>query len=227
MPNIIASLRGVTKEYSDGQRVRQVLHKTDLDIMAQQLTMIIGPSGSGKTTLLSILGLITPPTEGAVLIAGQDVTSFPKDELASLRLNSIGFVFQNSNLLAALNVLENILLPKGIHGKAITPADEIKAIELLNKFDLGSLVYAFPKNLSGGEKQRVAIIRALINEPPLLLCDEPTSSLDAVSSKVVLENLSQLASVPHRAVVMITHDPRALSYADRSVEMENGSLLLK
>ncbi|MCE5317142.1 MAG: ABC transporter ATP-binding protein [Parachlamydia sp.] len=224
MKEIVAKAVGISKDYWDGPTLRRVLQHADLEIYSQQLTMIVGPSGSGKTTLLSILGLIIPPSEGKVYIQGQDLSDRSEDEITTFRLRSIGFVFQNFTLVNALNVLENILIPVGIQGSTVTPAHQQKAKQLLWQFDLEQHVHSYPEHLSGGEKQRVAIIRALMNDPPLLLCDEPTSVLDQINSAIVLKTLQELAQESNRAVVMITHDPRAIKYADTIMEIENGVL---
>lgn len=224
MKELVAKAIGISKDYWDGPVLRRVLQHANLEIYSQKLTMIVGPSGSGKTTLLSILGLIIPPSEGKVYIQGQDMSDKSEDAITTFRLNSIGFVFQNFTLVNALNVLENIMIPIGIQGAAVTAEHLEKAKQLLWQFDLEQHVNSYPQHLSGGEKQRVAIIRALMNDPPLLLCDEPTSVLDQVNSAIVLKKLQELAQESNRAVVMITHDPRAIKYADEIIEIENGML---
>lgn len=227
MPQTLLRLEEITKNYTDGLKTRQILHSINLELHPHEFTIILGPSGSGKTTLLSILGLIIPPTTGKVFFNEKDLTFASGDYLTTLRMQSIGFVFQNANLLEPLTVLENLLLPRGIQGAPITKADELKAIEYLKFFELGGLVHAMPSTLSGGEKQRVAIIRAMMNEPAIILCDEPTAALDSVSAKQVLETLNLLSQVRNRSIVMITHDPRTMVYADRTLEIENGYLIAK
>jgi putative ABC transport system ATP-binding protein len=224
MPEVIATINGIAKDYQDGLSIRRVLYPTTLDILSEQFTVIIGPSGSGKTTFLSIVGLIVPPTEGSVSIRGEATGQGSEDDIATFRLKSIGFVFQNSTLMDALNVMDNILLPIGIQGGTVTQENREKAQSLLKRFNLDGHAYSMPTQLSGGEKQRVAIIRALINDPPLILCDEPTSVLDMANVEIVLETLKELSREPKRAVVMITHDPRAIKYADRVIEIESGHL---
>lgn len=224
MKELVAKAVGISKDYWDGPILRRVLQHADLEIYSRKLTMVVGPSGSGKTTLLSILGLIIPPSEGKIFIQGQDLSGRSEDEVTTFRLQSIGFVFQNFTLVNALTVLENILVPIGIQGAKVTAEHKRMAKELLQQFDLDQHVNSYPLHLSGGEKQRVAIIRALMNDPPLLLCDEPTSVLDQVNSAIVLEKLKALAQESNRAIVMITHDPRAIKYADEIVEIENGIL---
>lgn len=233
MPEVIAKVSEIAKDFQDGLVLRRVLFPTTLDIYANEFTIIIGPSGSGKTTFLSILGLIVPPTEGSVHIKGVDVDSATtskeqfENAMTTFRLKSIGFVFQNSTLVEALNVLDNILLPIGIQGNPISDDYRQKALIFLKRFNLDHHTHSMPTQLSAGEKQRVAIIRALINDPPLLLCDEPTSALDQTNVEIVLKTLKDLSSESHRGVVMITHDPRALHYADKVIEIDGGHLKLR
>lgn len=218
-------LRGVARDFSDGKVIRRVLKKLDLEIAAGDMTIIAGPSGSGKTTLLTIMGFLLQPSEGQIFLQGGEVTRFSSDRLASLRRQKIGFVFQQSVLVPALTVLENVLLPAGIQGKPVPKSLKIRAQELLEKLGLGAYLTAVPQRLSLGQQQRVSIVRALINDPPLLLCDEPTSALDAESSAIVLETLKALSREPTRSVVMVTHDPRVFPFADRLLKLEDGAVV--
>jgi len=218
-------LEGIARDFFDGKVLRRVLKKTDLEIAAGEMTIIAGPSGSGKTTLLTIVGFLLRPSEGRIFIQGREVTRFSSDRLAGLRKEKIGFVFQQSVLVPALTVLENIVLPFGIQGRPVSKAVKARAEELLRKLGLEDYVSAMPQQLSLGQQQRAAIVRALINDPPLLLCDEPTSALDAESSAIVLDTLKNLSREPDRAVVMVTHDPRVFPFADRLLKIEDGAIV--
>lgn len=223
MKDIIRA-ENINKDYFDGQKARRVLHDINLSVKENEFLIVMGPSGSGKTTLLSILGLILQPTEGRVYLKEEHITNKSEDVITTLRLNSIGFVFQNSTLIPALNLYENILLPCGIQGKKISKEQKDRADYYLNKFKLDHHKHNYPVELSGGEKQRSAIIRALINNPPVLLCDEPTSVLDTENALIVLETLRELSQEDNRGVMMITHDPRAKQYGSRILKLEEGKL---
>jgi len=221
----ILRLCGIARDFSDGKQVRRVLQKTDFDIHTGEFTIIAGPSGSGKTTLLTIMGLILKPSEGDIFIRDEKVTGYSENRLATMRLNSYGFVFQLAELLPALSVMENVIVASGIQGKTVKTALKKRARDLFESFGLSDCLNMRPLQLSGGQKQRVAIVRALINEPALLLCDEPTSALDAESSTTVLDALKTLSKDTARGMVMVTHDPRVFPYADRLIKIENGSIV--
>jgi putative ABC transport system ATP-binding protein len=218
-------LEGIARDFFDGKVLRRVLKKLDLEIFAGELTIIAGPSGSGKTTLLTIMGFLLQPSEGRIFIQGREVTRFSSNRLATLRMQKIGFVFQQSVLVPALTVIDNILLPSAIQGRSVPRAVKARARELLEMLGLRDYVDAMPQQLSLGQQQRVSIVRALINDPPLLLCDEPTSALDAESSAIVLDTLKRLSLEPTRAVVLVTHDPRVFPFADRLVKIEDGAVI--
>jgi putative ABC transport system ATP-binding protein len=218
-------LEGIARDFFDGKVLRRVLKTLDLEIFAGEMTIIAGPSGSGKSTLLTIMGFLLTPSEGRIFIQGREVTRFSSDRLATLRKQKIGFVFQQSVLVPALTVLDNVVLPFGIQGKSIPKPVKAKAGELLEMLGLKKYAGAMPQQLSLGQQQRVSIVRALINDPPLLLCDEPTSALDAESSAIVLDALKRLSQDPARAVVMVTHDPRVFPFADRLIKIEDGAVV--
>lgn len=217
---MIAELKGVSKEYKVGDQRLMALQKTDLKINEGELILIIGPSGSGKTTLLSLLGCVIYPTEGDLWVDGQHVNGMNQAQLAKLRLNTIGFVFQNFNLLAPLNAEQNVLMPLQLMGmKSAVALEKTKqAIELVGMTDRRKNL---PKQLSGGQQQRVAIARALVTDPKIILCDEPTASLDKDSLEVVMKELRSLAD-KGKAVAVVTHDPRLKQYAHRIIEVNNG-----
>ncbi len=217
---IAASIKGASKEYKTGDTVITALQPTTFDFRKNELTLIIGPSGSGKTTLLSLLGCVIFPTAGEVYIDNILVNKLSDKELARVRLNNIGFVFQSFNLLAPLNVLENVMHPLRLSGTSKKEA-KLRAEEALKKVNMESRVKSLPKNLSGGEQQRVAIARALVTEPSIMLCDEPTASLDIRSVGIVMEELKMLSD-SGKSVIVVTHDLRLKPFADRIIYVNNG-----
>jgi putative ABC transport system ATP-binding protein len=217
---IAASVKGASKEYKTGDTVITALQPTTFDFRKNELTLIIGPSGSGKTTLLSLLGCVIFPTTGEVYIDNLLVNNLSDKELARLRLKNIGFVFQNFNLLAPLNVLENVMHPLRLSGTSKKEA-KLKAEEALKKVNMDNRVKSLPKNLSGGQQQRVAIARALVTEPSIMLCDEPTASLDIRSVVIVMDELKMLSD-SGKSVIVVTHDLRLKPFADRIIYVNNG-----
>jgi putative ABC transport system ATP-binding protein len=213
--------RGVGKVFGAGELAVRALHPTDVAIFRRQVLVIMGPSGSGKTTLLSILGLVLSPTEGTVLVEGRPVANATDDELADLRRDRVGFIFQQFNLLGGLSALENVALPLMLRGVGVAERRQraLRALELLS---LSTKVDAKARMLSGGQQQRVAIARALVADAGVLLCDEPTASLDGRTGNDVLDTLARLAREEDRAVVIVTHDDRVLRIADRVVHVEDG-----
>jgi putative ABC transport system ATP-binding protein len=217
---IAASIKGASKEYKTGDTVITALQPTTFDFMKKELTLIIGPSGSGKTTLLSLLGCVIFPTSGEVFIENRLVNNLSEKELAGVRLRNIGFVFQSFNLLAPLNVLENVMQPLRLSGISRKEA-RFRAEEALKKVNMENRVKSLPKNLSGGQQQRVAIARALVTEPSIMLCDEPTASLDIKSVGIVMEELKMLSD-SGKSVIVVTHDLRLKPFADRIIYVNNG-----
>lgn len=218
--NEIVRLRGVGKVYQTGDTTITALAPTDLSLESHQLTLIMGPSGSGKTTLLSIIGCIIYPSAGQVFYKEMEVNKLSEDKLADLRLHEIGFVFQQFNLIEPLNALENVMQPLLLQGIAKQEVLE-KAKKVLESFGLSDRMYNLPKKLSGGQKQRVAIARALLSNPSMILCDEPTASLDAKSAGIIMQELKDLAA-SGKAVIIVTHDLRLRKYADRIIYVEEG-----
>jgi putative ABC transport system ATP-binding protein len=213
----------LSKVYGQGAETYRALDGVTLDVFPGEVTLLMGPSGSGKTTLISIMGCILRATSGQVFVGGREVTSLPEAELPRVRLEHIGFIFQGFNLFPTLNAAENVALAldlKGMRGaKALR-----RAGELLDMVGLAEKAKSFPADLSGGQKQRVAIARALAGDPKIILADEPTAALDSHSGRIVLDLLRGLAHARGRAVVVVTHDNRALSYADRIVHLEDGRI---
>lgn len=218
--NTIAKLAGVGKEYQVGDQTIVALQPVDLDIKAGELLLIIGPSGSGKTTLLSLLGCVIYPSYGQLWVKDQLVNELKPNEHAALRLHTIGFVFQSFNLIAPLNALDNVMMPLQLLKipRATAKQKALDALALVGMLDRKNNL---PKQLSGGQQQRVAIARALVTDPQLVLCDEPTASLDASSIATVMQELVNLAR-NGKAVCVVTHDPRLLQYADRIIEVDAG-----
>lgn len=212
---------GLTKQFRSGDLVVDALKGVDITIKRGESVAIIGPSGSGKSTLMGILGGLDSPTEGRLEIGGVDVTSMGENRLAEIRSEYIGFVFQQFNLMPTLTAVENVALPiQFASARKFNPKE--RATELLTTFGLQDRLKNRPSQLSGGEQQRVAIARALANDPPLLLCDEPTGALDTENGDRVMDTLFQAQAELHTAVVIVTHDPRVAERANRTLVMTDG-----
>ena len=217
----IARLEGAGKVYKSGDTEVIALQPTDFRLNKGEFVLIIGPSGSGKTTLLSLLGCVIYPSHGKVWINGTYTNNLNDAEMANIRLNNMGFVFQSFNLIAPLNVEENVMLPLALQGVATKEA-KAKAIHAIELLGMSHRLKSLPKMLLGGEQQRVAIARALVGDPPMLLCDEPTASLDVKSVGVVMQKLQAL-SEKDKGIIVVTHDQRLVPYATRVVEVQNGA----
>ena len=187
-----------------------------------EFVAIMGPSGSGKTTLLNLMGCLDVPTEGEIWINGTPITDMSDNELTHVRLNTIGFIFQHFNLFSLLNIIENVTFPQIMKEKG--KADYRRAHQVLQSVQLDKKLYTHrPNELSGGQQQRVAIARALINDPPLLLCDEPTGNLDSKTGKDIMNMLSTLHKTG-RTIIMVTHDPSNTEYATRIIRIRDGEI---
>jgi len=217
---MIATLTGVSKQYKVGDQTITALEKTDLEVKAGELMLIIGPSGSGKTTLLSLLGCVIYPSTGKLWVDQSLINEMSEAQLAKLRLNTIGFVFQNFNLLAPLTAEQNVMMPLQLM-KVPTKEAQERTTQALAMVDMLDRRRNLPKQLSGGQQQRVAIARALVTNPKLILCDEPTAALDKDSLAVVMHELRTLAD-KGKAVAVVTHDPRLQEYAHRVIQVNNG-----
>ena len=220
------AVRQLAKKYEEGSTGTLALRGVDLDVHAGELLMLMGPSGSGKTTLLSIMGCILTASSGSVRVAGREVVGLNEKQLPALRLEHIGFVFQGFNLFPTLTAGENVELMLDLKGVSTGKARK-RSHELLEQVGLGEKYGSFPADLSGGQKQRVAIARALAGDPGIILADEPTAALDSHTGRNVMEMMSDLAHKRGRAVVIVTHDSRVLSFADRMVRIEDGTIALK
>lgn len=219
---MIAQLINANKVYDSPAGKLTVLQNCTLNVNKGELLLIIGPSGSGKTTLLSLLGCLINPTEGVLEIDGKKTNNMTTNEMAQIRLNTVGFVFQQFNLLAALSAEDNIAFPlkmQNVNGSEIKE----RTVEALKKVNMYEHRKKLPKQLSGGQQQRIAIARALVTDPKIILCDEPTASLDKDSLYVVMEELKDLAK-SGKAVAVVTHDPRLIEYADKAIEINEGKV---
>jgi len=217
---VIAQVIKAGKDYKTGDTTITALQPSTMDLLSGELTLIIGPSGSGKTTLLSLFGCVIYPTSGEVLIDGEKINDLSENKLAAIRLEKIGFVFQQFNLVAPLSSLDNVMLPMMLQGVAEKEAI-VRATAALEKVGMENKINKLPKTLSGGEQQRVAIARALVTNPEMILCDEPTASLDIKSVAVVMEELKQIAK-NGKAVAVVTHDTRLRPFADRIIYVNDG-----
>ena len=221
---IAVSSRGVTKKYGSGEAEVVALRGVDLDVRRGELLMIVGPSGCGKTTLVSVMTTILRQDSGQCRVLGRELELMDEAERALFRRKSIGFVFQMFNLLPALTAAENVAIPLLIEGLAWERATA-RANELLETMGLGERSTALPATLSGGQQQRVAIARALVHDPALIVCDEPTSSLDHETGHAVMQILRDVARRDDRTIVIVTHDPRIFEFADRIARMDDGRIL--
>jgi putative ABC transport system ATP-binding protein len=213
-------LRGVSKTVQSGDRPLTILHPMDLKVPAGQCMAIIGPSGSGKSTLLGLIAGLDAPSTGDILIDGVNITTLDEDSLARLRGEKIGFVFQFFHLVPSLTALENILVPMEIAGRKDAWA---RAHMLLDEVGLHDRGHHYPSQLSGGEQQRIAIARALANDPPLILADEPTGNLDSTNGRHILDLLLQVRRTRGVTLVLVTHDRSIAAIADVQLVLRDGS----
>lgn len=219
----LVSTTRLTKVFGAGHTAVRAVTDVSLAVARGELVLVNGPSGSGKTTLLSMIGALLRPSSGSVVVDGVEVTALSETELPGVRASKIGFVFQAFNLLGSLTAEENVLFPAQLVPGGVAAARP-RARALLDRLGLAERRDFLPEHLSGGEKQRVAIARALINDPPLLLADEPTGNLDAKHGQDVTMILHDVARDEGRAVVIVTHDPRIEDVADRVLWLEDGVL---
>jgi len=216
--------RGIVKELGQGAGKIVAVKGVDIELRPGELTLLMGPSGSGKTTLLSILGCILSPTKGTVTVAGTPTLGLSPERLATLRREHIGYIFQSYNLFPTLNALENVRIALDVAG--IKGAQAIsQAKQALRDVGLGHKFESFPANLSGGEKQRVAVARAIASAPSIVLADEPTAALDSENGHGVMKLLAEIARSQNRSILVVTHDPRTLGYADRVIRIEDGLIV--
>ena len=217
-------LRNVSKSYHEGETERVVLRNVSVTIARGEIVVLLGRSGSGKSTLLNVIAGIDRPTTGCVLVDGTDLTALDEQARTRFRRAHIGFVFQFFNLIPLLTVEENLLLPLDLNGRADAKG-AARARELLDRVGLGGRGESYPERLSGGEQQRVAIARALLQDPALILADEPTGNLDTETATGVLDLLDTLAREAGRTVVMVTHSREVVGVADRIYAIQRGALV--
>ncbi|GEO59559.1 ABC transporter ATP-binding protein [Companilactobacillus bobalius] len=215
----VLELKNIIKNYPDGENINEVLKDISFHVEKGEFAAIIGPSGAGKSTLLTIMGALLSPSSGTVLLNNQDISHFSKKQQTQLRLNEIGFIFQNSDLIPYLKISEQLQFIQKISNKK--PTD---AIAILKQLGLGHRLNSYPNALSGGEKQRVAIARAFINQPDLILADEPTASLDSKRGREVVQIIQETVHQQDKAAVMVTHDERVLDLVDSIWQIEDGKL---
>jgi putative ABC transport system ATP-binding protein len=220
----IIEARNVSKVLGAGAGQVTAVKHVDLTLEAGKLTILMGPSGSGKTTLLSILGCMLAPTEGTVRVCGAATDGAGPEQLAKIRRQHIGFVFQSFHLFPTLTAAENVRLALDVRGENRAGA-KAKSSAVLERVGLSHKAAGFPHNLSGGEQQRIAIARAIVAEPSAILADEPTAALDGANGHAVMTILSAIAKEQKRAVLVVTHDTRLLGFAERIVHIEDGALI--
>lgn len=215
----VIELADVVKRYDNGGEKIDALKDVDFSVSRGEMVAIIGPSGSGKSTLLNMIGLLDTPTDGTVILDDQEVSTLGPDALTNLRRESIGFVFQAYHLLPIFTAVENVAVPS-MWDRSVDRRD--RANDLLERMGLGDRLGHRPNQLSGGQKQRVAIARALVNEPHIVLADEPTGNLDQDTGATILDELTRIKNEENVAIAAVTHDEQLTEYADRSVELVDG-----
>jgi putative ABC transport system ATP-binding protein len=224
MTEIMIQAADIVKVLGEGAGRVDALKGINLSLVGGELTLLMGPSGSGKTTLLSILGCMLSPTGGTVRIRGRSTTGLGSEQLAALRRENVGFVFQSYHLFPTLTAAENVRLALDVRGECSLPARH-KADKALATVGLAHKAKAFPRELSGGEQQRVAIARAIVGDASVILADEPTAALDSENGHAVMMMLAEIAKDPARAMFIVTHDPRIMPFADRILRIEDGQIV--
>lgn len=225
MPEPIIKLENVWKKYLLGRVELNALKGVNLEINPGSFVTIMGPSGSGKSTLLNMVGLLDIPSQGKIFVKGRDIAEFSEDQLSQLRGRTIGFIFQEFNLLPNLSAWENVTLPMVFQG---VPEEERKkrAEELLTKVGLKDRILHLPTELSGGERQRVAIARAFANNPEMVIADEPTGNLDSTTGKMIMEILTDFHQKERKTIVVVTHDPNIAHYSESIVNIKDGQIIV-
>lgn len=216
-------LINVSKQYKEGEFKTTALNQVSLTVEPGEFVAIIGPSGSGKSTFLSIAGALLQPSQGDVLINGVNISTLKEKQLSEIRLNQIGFILQTSNLIPYLTVLDQLLVVKKMKG-SVAASDKSYAVDLLNDLGLGNKLKKYPNELSGGERQRVAIARSFMNDPDIILADEPTANLDTNRAYEVVKLIAEEVKARNKAAIMVTHDERMLVDCDRVFRIEDGLL---
>jgi putative ABC transport system ATP-binding protein len=220
----LIEMNNITKDYHLGETVVHALRGIDLQIDKKEFVAIWGPSGSGKTTLLNLISAIDEPTTGDLAIAGKDVRSLTDNQKSEHRNETIGFIFQGFNLVPVLSALENVMLPLQIRGASATEAKK-QALRRLEEVGIGALSYKRPAKMSGGQQQRVSIARALVNNPSLVIADEPTANLDSETARMIIDLMRELNEKDHTTFIFSTHDQRLLDRVKRLVRLEDGKIV--
>jgi putative ABC transport system ATP-binding protein len=221
IPGVIC--RDVTKDYGEGSATIHALRGVTVDVYPGELTLLVGPSGCGKSTLISILAATLNATSGHVEVLGTSLDTLKRNTSADFRAQNVGFVFQQFNLLPSLTAGENVAIPLVIQGNSKSAA-MTRAAEVLAEVGMGDRLDSLPRQMSGGQQQRVAIARALVHKPRLLVCDEPTSAVDARTGQTVMTLIRELALDTNRVTIVVTHDLRVYGFADRIISMEDGRI---
>jgi putative ABC transport system ATP-binding protein len=224
MTELVIEAVDIAKVLGTGAARVQALHGVSLSVRGGELALLMGPSGSGKTTLLSILGCILTPTAGTVRVLGRSTEGAKPEDLAKLRRDHIGFVFQNYHLFPTLNATDNVRLALEVRDKRPRGITR-KAKQALAQVGLSHKTRAYPRELSSGQQQRVAIARAIVGNASIILADEPTAALDSENGRAIMEILNAVARDESRGVLVVTHDPRLVAYADRIVHIEDGRIV--
>lgn len=219
----ILKLVELKKDYSEGEITVHVLKGINMEIKKGEFTTIAGPSGSGKTTLLNLIGCLDKPTSGKIFLDGVDMSKYSKKELADIRRQKIGFIFQTFNLIPILTAYENVAFPLSLLGKSANEIDE-KVNKILNDVGLSSLEHRYPRELSGGQQQRVAIARALVKEPSIILADEPTANLDSLTSAEIMNLMKEMNEKKQATFVFSTHDRSVMERAYRIISLRDGQI---
>lgn len=224
MAEAMIKLENVWRRYKLGETSLTILKGINLEIAPGTFATIMGPSGSGKSTLMYMLGLLDTPSDGKIYLDGQDTSNFSEDKLAVVRGKKIGFIFQQFNLLLNLTALENVMLPMIFQGVSEEHRKE-KAKKLLESVNLGARINHKPTEMSGGEQQRIAIARSLVNDPEILIADEPTGNLDSTTGKMVMEILTKLHREQKKTIVVVTHDPNIAQYSQNIIHIQDGQII--
>ncbi len=222
----VIELRDVWKIYQMGEVTVEAVRGISLKVNHGEFLSVMGPSGSGKSTCMHMIGCLDLPTRGTILLEGKDISHMSESELAQVRGRTIGFIFQQFNLIPTLTALENVMLPMAFQGIPLNERRS-KAFSLLNLVGLSDRMYHRPKELSGGQQQRVAIARSLTNDPRVILADEPTGNVDSTTGKSIMDYLSKLNKEEKKTIVMVTHDPELAKYASRVVNIYDGKIKQK
>jgi putative ABC transport system ATP-binding protein len=225
MPEPIIKLENVWRVYQLDKVELTALKSVSLEVAPGAFVTIMGPSGSGKSTLLNMIGCLDFPTQGKVFLKGKNISLLSEDELSQLRGKTIGFVFQEFNLLPHLTAIENVTLPM-VFQRVPLPERQKRAEELLTAVGLGNRIFHQPSELSGGERQRVAVARAFANNPELVIADEPTGNLDSLTGKKIMEVLTDFHKKEGKTIVVVTHDPNIAGYSEEIVNIKDGQIIV-